>query len=348
MNKMNSAEITDAFSPLLSGGFIHGLAVGVVDGDTVERVFLGRASDADPSPPDGRTIFEIGSVTKTFTTLLLADMAGRHEVRLDDPIGACLPSDVPAPRAADGREITLLDLATHTSRLPRDPDDADWEEDEAAAFEALANFSTRDLYATIAGRLLDPGIGEVVEYSNIGFGLLGHVLALRAGRPYAELLADRVCAPLGMAGTWITTPVAERSRMADGHGANGEPVSPWAPDALAPAGGIRSTLDDMLLYLRAMLTPDRTPLSGAIRMTHERRVPVDDEDLARVSAVGLGWIINDDHDAPFFWHNGETEEFHSFMAFDPVAAAGIVALANQQTPLLDDAAWTLMERLQDD
>lgn len=169
-----------------------GMVLGLSRGDEISVKTYGSSGTDRPLGPD--TILEIGSITKTFTGALLADMATRNEVGLEDPIGRYLETET--PRAGD-RQITLLDLATHTARLPRSG--------RILIRQSLRNrkepftaFTTADLYATVTRTGIRRGLGTKMSYSNIGFGLLGHVLSLAGGKPYEELVVDRVCSPLGL------------------------------------------------------------------------------------------------------------------------------------------------------
>jgi CubicO group peptidase (beta-lactamase class C family) len=299
-----------------------GIAIGTIDDGKIATIFRGSTGTA--AKLDRDAVFEIGSVTKTFTALLLADMAGRGEVTLDQPIDALLPKGVTAP-ARGGKKITLLDLATQSSGLPRLPDNLapkDWRDpyrdyDRARMFEFLSHYTlTRD-----------PGASY--EYSNYAVGLLGELLALRAGKPYAALLRERVLDPLRMLQTAVDPTTAMAAHEAAGHDADGDPVAHWHFAAIAPAGGLRSSLGDMLRYLGAMMTLDG-PLGGAARVAEQPR-----RDAFPGTRIGLVW--NTDVKDGIVWHDGETGGFHAFVGFDAARTRGIVILANTAGSISDIA-----------
>ena len=176
-----------------------GIVIGVIEPAGRRVVAYGNLDEGDKRPLDGDTIFEIGSVTKVFTSLLLADMVQRGEVALTDPVARYLPSQVKMPERG-GRQITLQDLATHTSGLPRLPSNLN-PKDPANPY---ADYSVDQLYQFLSGYQLTRDIGSQSEYSNLGGGLLGHVLARRAGMDYEALVKSRICEPLGMKSTGIT------------------------------------------------------------------------------------------------------------------------------------------------
>ncbi|HEY5800905.1 MAG TPA: serine hydrolase domain-containing protein, partial [Burkholderiaceae bacterium] len=224
-----------------------GVVVGMVDAKG-PRVTSYGAVAAGGAPVDGDTVFEIGSVSKTFTATLLADMVQRGEVALDDPISKYLPASVKTPKR-DGKEITLLDLATQTSGLPRMPSNFAPKDKQ----NPYADYTAEQMYAFLSSFELTRDIGSKYEYSNLGVGLLGHILALRAGTDYATLVQQRITGPLGMASTAIVLTPAMQTRLAAGHNRTLARVPGWDMNVLAGAGAIRSTVNDMLKYAAANL-----------------------------------------------------------------------------------------------
>src|SRR5580704_13650102 len=175
-----------------------GLVVGVIEPTGRRVVAYGSLAKDDSRPLNGDTIFEIGSITKVFTSLLLADAVERHEVALSDPIAKYLPPQVKVPERG-GRTITLQDLSTHTSALPRLP--ANFSPKDPS--NPYADYSVEQLYQFLSGYTLTRDIGSQYEYSNLGGGLLGHALARRAGVDYETLVRRRITGPLGMHDTVI-------------------------------------------------------------------------------------------------------------------------------------------------
>src|ERR1035437_7916502 len=197
-----------------------GMVVGLVDEHGSSIVSYGKMDDGASPEVNGNTLFEIGSITKTFTALLLQDMIERGEMKLDDPVVKYLPK--PAKVATrNGKEITLLHLATHTSGLPRNPENLD----PKRADNPLAEYTAEKLNVFLSGCKLTRQPGAKFEYSNLGSGLLGHVIALKAGTDYESLVADRICRPLKMESTRITLTPELKARIATGHNQFGYAVS---------------------------------------------------------------------------------------------------------------------------
>ena len=229
--------------------------------DAKGRVVISEGSmglDGD-KPVDGDTIFEIGSITKVFTSLLLADMVEHGEVKLEDPLSKFLPLSVKVPQR-NGKEITLVDLATHTSGLPRLPDHTPKDTNNP-----YADYTVEQMYTFLSGYTLQRDIGSQYEYSNFGAGLLGHVLALKAGATYESLVVQRICKPLGMDDTCITITPEMNARFADGHDDTGKTAEHWDVPTLSGCGTLRSTADDLLKFLAASMGLVKSDLAPAMK-----------------------------------------------------------------------------------
>ena len=236
-----------------------GIVVGVIEPQGRRIVAYGSLNQGDPRPLNGDTIFEIGSVTKVFTSLVLSDMVQRGEVALADPVAKYLPADVKVPERG-GRVITLVDLSTHTSGLPRLPSNLQ-PKDPANPY---ADYSVEQLYQFLSSYQLTRDIGSQFEYSNLGGGLLGHVLGRRAGMDYEALVRSRITVPLGMSSTGITLSPDMKARLATGHNDKLVAVPNWDLPALAGAGALRSSANDMLTFLAANLGYVKSPLAPAM------------------------------------------------------------------------------------
>jgi D-alanyl-D-alanine-carboxypeptidase/D-alanyl-D-alanine-endopeptidase len=290
--------------------------VGVVESDGRRIVTHG------PQAFDGDTVFEIGSITKVFTALLLADMVLRGEVAFSDPVAKWLPPHIRVP-ARNGRDMTLLDLASHTSGLPRMPSNFK----PADPSNPYVDYRAEQLYQFLSSYELPRDIGSQVEYSNVGFGLLAHALALRAGLDYESLVRTRVLDPLGMRLTGVSLSPEMRARLAPGHNGKLERVGNWDLAVLAGAGALRSTANDMLTFLEATLGTIKSLLRAA--MTTMLQLP---DAKGRKSPIGWMVVTLDGVFSPdahhIVWMGGGTAGYRAFLGFDAKARAGVVVLAN--------------------
>ncbi len=292
-----------------------GIVVGIIDPTGRRIISHGKLANNDPRTLDGDTIFEIGSITKVFTSLLLADMVNRNEVTLDDPASKYLPAHVKLPDR-NSKSITLRDLSMHTSGLPRIPGNLN-SKDPANPY---AGYGINDLYEFLSSYTLPRDPGAEVEYSNLGGGLLGHLLELRAGTDYETLIRARITQPLGMPDTAITLSPSMSQRMATGHNMLLASVPNWDFSTLAGAGALRSSAKDMLTFLEAFLGYKNSPLAPAMKAMLDVRRPVNNTKVA----VALGWNLLGDS----IWHDGGTGGFCSLAGYDPKARLGVIVLSN--------------------
>ena len=309
-----------------------GIAVGVIGPDGKQRVFT-YGSSGTARPIDGNTVFEIGSITKVFTTAILADMVAKGEVSLDDPVAKHLPASARVP-SRNGRQITLLDLATQSSGLPRMPSNFTPKDPS----NPYADYSAEQALAFLSKYELTRDIGTTYEYSNYGMGLLGIALAHRAGMSYEDLVTRRILQPLGMTDTRIGLTPAMRERLALGHDQAGSVVGNWDITGLAAAGALRSTVNDMLKFLAANMDSTSSPLGRILAATHSRRQFAS----GALMNVGLGWHVRPKPDGEIVWHNGGTGGYRSFTGFDPGRRTGVVVLTNASTSA-DDIGFHIVE-----
>ena len=310
-----------------------GIVVGVINDKGSQVIGYGRLDKNNKKEVDGNTVFEIGSITKVFTTLLLAEMAEKGELSLEDRIAKFLPDSVKVP-TKDGKEITLLHLATHTSGLPRLPTNF-FPKDKSNPY---ADYTADKLYEFLSGYTLKRDIGEKVEYSNLGGGLLGHLLSLKAGTDYETLVITRICEPLGMNDTRITLSPELKGRMATGYDDEGKAVKNWDLAVLAGAGALRSTANDLLKFLAANLGLLETGLAQAMQNTQAARRSME---LAG-NEIALGWIVRKKFETEIIWHNGGTGGYRSFIGFRKDKRLGVVVLCNSANSM-DDIGFHLLE-----
>jgi D-alanyl-D-alanine-carboxypeptidase/D-alanyl-D-alanine-endopeptidase len=283
-----------------------------------------RGWTASGEVPDELSLFEIGSITKAFTGVLLADMTLRGEVALEDPLSRHLPGPQPAWRH---REPTLLELATHRSGLPNTPTGIGRRElVYALGFgerDPWADLSEADFRTLVTRESPRRAPGGRMRYSSMAVALLGDALAARAATPYDELLRERVLGPLGMDATAIAVPPSWSSKLLGGHSRRGRPRPPLE-DHMAAAGGLRSNARDMLRFLAACLAPPREPPGPALALAQRPHARI-----GKRLEMGLGWIVPNRPRRPrVIWHNGGTWGYRSFAGFAPERATAAVVMSN--------------------
>ena len=312
-----------------------GIVVGVIDPHGRRIVAYGSLDKGDPRKLDGDTLFEIGSITKVFTALLAADMAQRGAVKLDDPVAKFLPATVKMPER-NGRQITLADLATHTSGLPRLPTNMRSKD----PMNPYADYTEEQLFSFLSSYELPRDIGVRYEYSNLGFGLLGLALARRAGTSYESLVVSRICDPLHMDSTRITLSDALRTRLAVGHTSDLVRTGQWDAPTLAGAGALSSSANDLLTFLAAMMDYTHNPLAAAQKLASSTTRPTG----RPFENVGLAWEIDTRGGGKLIWKNGGTGGYRTFIGYSPERRVGVVALSNAEggsTP--DDIGFHLLD-----
>lgn len=297
----------------------QGIAVALITPEELTRAVSGRAGPEGAVSED--TLFEIGSVTKVLTGVLLAQLSDEGVVSLNTTLGELMPE----PWALDPAvaAIRLQELATHTSGLPRLPTNPGmlWRQIARPA-DPYAGLSNEDIFAAVADLAAEDvaNRGEFA-YSNLGPALLGRLLEAAAGEPYEALLEERVLTPLGLDQTTFTDRVLDDPRLARPHRENLRPACHWRLDAYNPAGGLSSDLEDMITLLQAaMSTEPGSPLAASMAMHW-----TDDNDE---QASGLGWAISEQNDERMIWHNGRTGGYYAFIGFLPESERGLVMLSN--------------------
>jgi D-alanyl-D-alanine-carboxypeptidase/D-alanyl-D-alanine-endopeptidase len=310
-----------------------GMVVGIITPEGRRIISYGHLNQDDPRTPDGNTVFEIGSNTKIFTALLLADMIQKGEVALGDPIAKYLPKRTKVPER-NGREITLVDLATHTSGLPFWPTRTPMGD---SAIVMMAEYSVEDLYNFLASYELQNDVGTKWAYSNLGFGLLGHLLSLRAGEDYETMVHDRISGPLGMTSTAIALSAEMKNNLATGHDSQLRPAIEWNMPVLEGCGSLRSSANDLLTFLGAFMGLVKTPLDSAMALMTETRRP------GPQLAQALGWWITfEQGNDQVITHPGATLGYSSTIAYDPKMRVGVVALSNSVGGDVGSITWHIL------
>jgi CubicO group peptidase (beta-lactamase class C family) len=309
-----------------------GLVIGFIDSRGNREYFChGTTIMGGQVYVDENSVYEIGSITKVFTGIVLADMVLKGEVNLGDPAEKYLPDTVEMP-ARDGNKISLGHLASQNSALPRMPNNFRPKDFK----NPYADYTVEDMYTFLSGYTLQRDIGEKFEYSNLGMGLLGHILSLRAGMDFEQLIIERISRVLEMEDTRITLTEEMKNRLAKGHNPKGE-VPNWEIPTLAGAGALRSTASDMLTFLGANMGLKSSSLTPAMNMAHEPRI-----EAGAGMKIGLGWITRDNGKTRIVWHNGGTGGYRTFCGFIKDKKIGIVVLSNMNIST-DDIGFHLLD-----
>lgn len=317
---------------LVEDGETPGIVLGLLEADGSTRIISYGSGGVNARPLGPRSVFEIGSITKVFTGILLADMVERGEVSLSDPVARYLPEGVRVP-SRNGREITLLDLATHRSSLPRMPGNL-----TVDASNPYPPYTMEQMYAFLATHELRRDIGSEFEYSNMAVALLGEALARRAGGTWDEVVRQRVLQPLGMnmTSTVVAGEMAEWNTQ--GHDEDGgvAPYRGWP--GLPGMGGLRSNAEDLLRFLAANTGPPASRLERVMRTAHEPRAATGEN-----GQIGLNWLIQKSGGGTIVMHGGATAGYQTVIAFDPERGVGVVLLTNA-AEFGDDLALDLLRR----
>ena len=332
---MLQERIDPLVQPYLDHEIVMGISIGVLHHGEQEVLSYGRLSSQDNRAPDGDTVYEIGSASKIFTGVLLADAVKQGHVTLDQDAADLLPVNARMPSGGE-RSITLQDLATHVSGLPRLPDNLEITNPD----NPYAEYSIEDLYTFLKGHELGRSPGEKGEYSNLGAGLLGHLLALQGRATYEKLLRERIAQQLDMTSTSITLSPEQLSRLAPPHMGDLQLSSNWDIPALAGAGAIRSTVNDLLRFARAALTPPDNELGEAMELAWQvHQPPLADGDFA----MGLGWHVA--RDGGTRWHNGQTGGYHAMLLVNREIDTAVILLTNTATGEVDHLAEDIMRMM---
>jgi len=309
------------------------LAIGLIHNGRTNYYYYGETSQGDNTLPDKETLFEIGSISKTFTAALLANSVLLDSIKLDDPITKYLPDSVAQNEQLAG--ITFQNLATHTSGLPRlpsnllptEPLDPYKDYDRTALFSYLKNYEQHNKPDSL------------YEYSNLGYGIIGELLAYKYNSSYSELIEKTVCAPLQLENTTALPSGDQLQHFIPTYNNKGQLTPHWHFQALSGAGSLKATITDLLKYAESNLNIPRTPLGKALELTHKPSWL-----LSETQDLGLSWNINIEDFQEIFWHNGATFGSSSFLAFVPGKKTAVVILANAGQSV-DDIGFSIIKAL---
>ncbi|MCB9286799.1 MAG: beta-lactamase family protein [Lewinellaceae bacterium] len=300
------------------------IAIGIIQPDTVYRQgYLIRGGKAAPVN-NTRQVFEIGSITKTFTGALVMDQVRKGNMELNGPIAACFPErdKISSEKA---KQVTVKQLLTHTSGLSNGPASFILPYFRARLFSPgnpHKYFRWKQYRRYLRNEKLDYTPGEKWAYNNCGFALLGYLAAQQEGVSWEELACRRLFTPLGMSHTYPTGQGAPRALIVPGYNAKGKPASLWDMDFINPAGSVKSCLDDMLLWAKAHLQAPEGSLFDDMKKWYE--VPTGWDD----NFMGNAWVHHITDSGHIIWHGGATGGYRAFIAFNDTQKTGVVILTN--------------------
>lgn len=292
------------------------VAAALIDNGTTATAYY-CANPKSQRPYDERNAFEIGSISKTMTAALVADLVVRGETTLGDPIAKLLPAGTSVP-SFKGREVTIGDIVTHVSGLPRISVGLRM----TNMNNPYASVTERDLLQALAATQLTRAPGSQWEYSNFAMMVLSYALAKQGGKDFETLLRERLLVPLGMTETYIAARPPQ-IRLVQGHLANTVPTVPWDfPIDMAGVGGVRATLPDMVRYLEGQLGTRESAITPALRRTQD--------EVARVGGhrMGMNWMISTQNGRTVHAHGGDTGGYSAYAAFDRAAKRAVVLLSD--------------------
>ena len=320
--------------PVFAQGYVHGMVVGVLDATGSAVYGFGTVGTTEIAPT-GDTIFQIGSVSKTFTGLLLASQVAGGALSASEPVQNLLPASVTVP-TWHGLPITLQDLTTHTSGLP----DAPTNLTPTDPLNPWAGYSVQDLYTFLNGYALPYAPGTQFVYSDVGEGLLGLALSLKAGTTYDGDVQSVIAGPLGLVDTTSMLSASQQPRLAPAYDGDLNPIEAWTfTEADAPAGALRSTVNDLLVYGAAQAGVTTSPIAAAMTLSHK---PIT-QSFDLTDEIGYNWIVSPGN---ILWHNGGLYGGAAFVGFDPVEHKVVAILLdtgalNTPTPVFSDVPTSL-------
>ena len=362
----------------------HALVIGIIkDGNTTVRNF-GQMSKTDKTAPDGNTVFEIGAATAVFTTTLMQLQADKNRFQQKEPVrdyldnGDQVPSYYPLKcvevsvvpdmemednLARGGRTIhtcfedplarpqciTFCDLATHISGLPNSPKDwYKWKPMGKTKFgDTYKDGTVEEFFTKLQGTKLVNVPGTKYEYSDYGIALLGNAMSKISKMPYAQLLEQELLNPLGLKHTRIDFEKNNSLRFARGHNSKGKAVPAWNFDGMAPAAGLKSTVNDLLIFANANLKTDNKDLENAFVEVQQNKVNLLFGKSGRVTSVGYGWFtstLNEETNLPVIWIDGGTGGFRTFIGFIQDSKTAVVILSNSENSV-DKMGFDILEVL---
>ncbi|MGZ3812462.1 MAG: serine hydrolase domain-containing protein [Mucilaginibacter sp.] len=317
MRTLTDKKVDSAARNYIQKSNTVGLSIGILKNGIIHTYSYGETAIGSNKMPDANNLFEIGSITKTFTSTLLAYYVNEGKVKLTDPITKYLPDSVAANKEL--QNVTLLTLSNHTSGLPRLPDN--FVNHSSDLLDPYKDYTRQYLFEYLKNCKLNTKPGETYAYSNLAVGLLGTILERVSGKPFEQMVEEIICTPLGMKSTAQHLNPAMQQRFVTVYNDEGKSTPAWNFSALAPCGALRSTVNDLLIYARANMAKGSGKLSTAFELTHKVTFNQDVK-------LGLGWHIIVVNNVDYIFHNGGTYGCSSFLAFNIEKGIAIVVLSN--------------------
>jgi len=318
MKTLTDKNIDSAARKYIQKANTVGLSIGILKNGAITTYNYGETARGNRTLPDANTLFEIGSITKTFTSTLLAYYVNDGKVKLDDPITKYLPDSVAANKELQG--ITLQMLSNHTCGLPRLPDNFEFH--STSSEDPYKDYTKQYLLDYLKTAKLAGKPGKQYAYSNLAVGLLGAILEQVNGKTFAQMVQQVITQPLNMQSTAQTLNLKQQNKFVKVYNENGKETSPWHFDVLAPCGALKSTVTDLLTYAKAQMTPADNKLLKAMQLTHQVTFTRLDMKL------GLAWHIIVIDNVAYYFHDGGTYGCSSFLVFNPETKLAVVVLSN--------------------
>lgn len=301
-------------------GNSNGLVIGIIKDEKVYLKGYGSIEKGGDIVPDGKTVFELASTSKLFTTSTLQILSDKNQLNLNESIQSALIDKITLPKIA--QNTNLLHLATHTSGFPSLPNS--FISKMTDTLNPYKDLVTKDIYDYLKLCEEKKANGKF-EYSNFGMGLLGHILEIKTGKNYEQLVKDELLIPLEMNNTFITIDSTLQNSIAQGYSELDAPTPIWTDNVLTGAGSFLSNGEDMIKFIKANLNDDYSSLSNSL---------IQSQNKIKNSDNGLGWLYPDFIDKfmgvkNIVWHNGMAGGYASYLAIDRVNKFGIIILSNK-------------------
>jgi CubicO group peptidase (beta-lactamase class C family) len=338
-NKLLTAldkKVDELIASYMSELSTSGVSIGILKDGKITVYNYGETERENKQLPTAATIYEIGSISKTFTAILLADAVKKGKIKLDDPVNKYLPDSIPQLQY-NNKVITVQMLSNHSSAIPYMPDN--FNKPGIDAQNPFKDYNNADLFSFLKHLKLTREPGTKYEYSNTAVGLLGVILERVYKKTFEKLIIETICAPLGMKDTRQIVLAKDTPRFAKGYTENGTAIASWDFQSLAAAGCIRSTVNDMMKYLQANINTKNPSLHAAMQLSHKVTSEKDKQKVA------LGWHILKPGNEEIIFHNGQTGGYHAYMAFNKEKKFGVVILSNCSLSM-DDAGNELIKWLE--